>query len=85
MKSIGIQKGLTPIKEYLENEGYRVQEIDLSQKQNNSLDKFDAIVVTGANEDRMGIQATRTKTPIIEASGMSPEDIKSSIESRGQA
>lgn len=84
MKSIAVQKGLTPVKDYLIHAGYRVYEIDTRQK--NSKDffrEFDAVVLTGMDNDFMGIQTTSTRTPIIEASGMTPEEIKNAIERTG--
>lgn len=80
MKKIGIEKGLTPVRDFLASKGYSVSEIDLGSKGADTLGSFDAIVVTGLNDNVMGIQTTSTKAPIIEAYGMKPEDIQMAIE-----
>ena len=81
MKSIAVEKGLSNIKDYLTKEGYRVYEIDMTQKDNKDfMSGFDAVVLTGLNTNIMGIQTTSSRTPIIEASGLTPEDVKAAIE-----
>ena len=85
MKKIAVQKGLGPIKNQLENEGYSVKEFDDRKKSaKNYLNKFDAVVVTGESQNVMGIADTSTPTTIINADGMSPQDVSSLIESHKQ-
>lgn len=80
MKNIGIQKGLSPIKDYLSNKGYNVQEFDNSTENAvKNLGNVDAIVVTGMDQNVMGIETTYTKVPIIDANGMVPEEVEKSI------
>lgn len=81
MKKVAVEKGLKPIKNYLENQGYSVKEFDDRKKTApNFLKKFDAVVVTGESNNSLGIQDTITKTSIISADGMTPEDIKNQID-----
>lgn len=81
MKKVAVQKGLSPIKSYLQNSGYSVKEFDSKEKAaDNYLNKFDAVVVTGENENIMGIEDAATSASIINADGMTPEDIKNKIE-----
>jgi len=85
MKNIAVQKGLKPVIEHLSQAGYKVYEFDLRQKASKDfLDGFDAIVFTGMNDNFMGIQETVNNVPIIEARGMTPEEIKNTIEQRVQ-
>ncbi|NLZ53765.1 MAG: YkuS family protein [Thermoanaerobacteraceae bacterium] len=85
MKNIAVQKGLKPVAEHLSRAGYRVYEFDFRQKASKDfLDGFDAIVFTGMNDNIMGIQETVNNVPIIEARGMTPEEIKNTIEQRLQ-
>ncbi|NLK22289.1 MAG: YkuS family protein [Epulopiscium sp.] len=80
MKNIGIQKGLSPIKDYLKDKGYNVQEFESSLENSmDSLSNVDAIVITGMTEDVTGNETTSTKVPIIDARGMSPEEIEKSL------
>lgn len=80
MKSIGIQKGLSPIKDYLSSKGYNVQEFDNNAENAvKTLGNVDAIVVTGMEQNVMGMETTSTKVPIIDAKGMVPEEVEKSI------
>lgn len=80
MKTIGIQKGLSPIKDYLSSKGYNVQEFDTSlENAVNNLNNVDAIVITGMTENVTGDETTSTKAPIIDARGMIPEEVEKSI------
>ena len=81
MKKVAVQKGLNPIKDYLSEEGYTVKEFDNSKKNSgNFLDRYDAVIVTGENQNIMGVEDTISSTPIIDASGMTGEQVKEQIE-----
>lgn len=82
---IAVQEGLRPVVDYLVESGYKVSEFTTGQKGNKDfLDGFDAIVLTGIDDNIMGIQTTNHNRPLIEARGMTPEDIKRAIEQRAQ-
>ncbi|GLC29171.1 YkuS family protein [Clostridium omnivorum] len=77
MKSIGIQKGLNTVKDYLQNSGYQTYEVDTTNKNNpTTLKSFDALIVTGMDDNEMGYDNTSTKIPVVNANGMTPEDVK---------
>lgn len=81
MKKIAVEKGLNPIKDYLSNEGYSIKEFDNKKKTaKNFLNKFDAVIVKGEDQNVMGIEDTTTNTTIINADGMTPENVKNEIE-----
>ncbi len=81
MKKIGIEKGLSNISDFLTNEGYSVQELSGSIKENLSkLDGLDAIITSGLDTDMMGHSTTQTKTPVVNADGLTPQEVKSMIE-----
>ncbi len=85
MKHIAVQEGLTPIVNYLVESGYKVSQFNARQKANKDfLDGFDAVVMTGMDDNFMGIQTTNNNRPFIEARGMTPEDVKTAIEQRIQ-
>jgi Uncharacterised protein family (UPF0180). len=85
VKNIGVERDLTNVSDYLSRQGYNVEEIDPHQKNvKDFIDGFDAVVVTGIDGDIMGIQDTMAKTSIIEAKGMSPQEIQREIERRIQ-
>jgi hypothetical protein len=81
MKKVAIQKGLSPIKDYLCEEGYTVKEFTNRKKNaGNFLNRYDSVVVTGENQNIMGVENTISSTPIIEATGMTGEEVKKQIE-----
>ncbi|HEY8892961.1 MAG TPA: YkuS family protein [Clostridium sp.] len=81
MKKIAVQKGLNPVIDYLSNEGYTVKEFDNRKKNaGNFLNRYDAVIVTGENQDIMGVEEIISTTPIINATGMTLEEVKMRIE-----
>lgn len=81
MKNIGIEKGLTSIKDYLNQHGYMASEIDFTQKNDtNFIKNLDAIVLTGIDDNFLGIQDISVDVPVIDATGLVPEDIVNLIE-----
>lgn len=86
MKNIGVERNLTNVSDFLSNRGgYNVQLFDTAQKNvKDFIDGFDAVIVSGVNENLMGIEDTMAKTSIIDASGLTPEDVMKEIERRIQ-
>lgn len=80
MKNVAIQEGLTPVQNYLKQQGYQVQVFD--KRENFNLNSFDAVVLTGLDENELGIDVTVTRCPVIEARGLTPQQIQSQIENR---
>lgn len=81
MKKIAIQEGLSVIKDYLSEEGYVVKEFNNRKKNaGNFLNRYDAVVVTGENQNVMGVENTISTTQIIDANGMTGEEVKNRIE-----
>lgn len=85
MKNIAVQKGLKPIANHLSDVGYKVFEFDARQKASKDfLDGFDAVVLTGIDDNIMGIQDTNNNVPFVEARGMTPQEVQKTIEQRMQ-
>lgn len=83
MKKVAVERDLSRIGDYLKSEGYNVEQLDTTMKYNTSiLNGFDAVVLSGVSDDMMGMQDTLTSTPIINADGMTVEQIKSEIEKK---
>lgn len=75
---IGIEPNLSNIKNYLVSKGCECTTLDASNGDN--LNIFDAIVVTGQDDDIMGYEDTGTDIVIIEAAGMTPEEVYEEIQ-----
>lgn len=79
-KKVAIEKNLENVKEYFENRGYQVDTISDSQIDTiGEISNYDAIIVSGGNKDFLGIHDTNTKTPIIDATGITPDEIYNSL------
>jgi len=81
-KTIAVERNLTPVIEYLSEKGYKVEGIDLGSEYSKNIDKYDAIVITGMNKDFLGVQDIVSKIPVIEAKGLSAEQVYSQISGR---
>ncbi|WP_105619951.1 YkuS family protein [Vallitalea okinawensis] len=80
MKHVAIQKDLTPIKSYLEDKGYDVREFDGNAQ--NAIDEYgevDAIVVTGMDNNTLGMQDTACRASIIDATGKDPQQVEEEL------
>lgn len=81
MKKIGVEKGLSMIGDYLSSEGYSVQTLSGNFQDNVSkCEDLDAIVTAGYNTDMMGFSDTSTKVPVINADGLTEEEVKNIIQ-----
>lgn len=83
MKNIAVERSLSNISDYLKSQGYKVQQIDIHQKNNKDfIDGFDAVVISGLSDNPLGIETTMAKTSIIEARGMTPREVKDELDRR---
>jgi adenine C2-methylase RlmN of 23S rRNA A2503 and tRNA A37 len=72
-----VEDGLTPVKEYLQQRGYQVVSMREGQK-------ADAVVVSGMDENLMNMENVVMDAPIVNAQGMTPEDILRELERKWQ-
>lgn len=72
MKSVAVEQGLTPVKQYLEQQGCQVVDMTTDKQQQQGVC---AVVITGADKNLMGIQTIVNNVPVISADGLSPEDV----------
>ncbi len=80
MTRIAIEPALSNVKDYLSGLGYKVETIDVN-KEAGSLRGFDAVVVTGLSTNLLGMSSTRSKAPVINADGLTPEEVAGKIKS----
>ncbi|MGI6453147.1 MAG: YkuS family protein [Syntrophomonadaceae bacterium] len=69
-KVVAVEDNLRPFKKFLEDQGCRL--VDMKQV-NNSL--VDAVVLSGSDENIMGMQDLQTEAIIINARGKTPQQV----------
>lgn len=72
MKTVAVEQGLTPVKQYLSEQGCEVVDIQSNQSTTSGAS---VMVVTGADKDIMGMQSIVQNIPVISADGLSPEEV----------
>lgn len=80
MKKIGIEEGLSNVTNFLISEGYSVQTMKGPEDEDVSLKSLDAIIISGLDTDTIGYSDVRTKAQIINADGLTPQEVKNMIE-----
>ncbi|WP_313799317.1 YkuS family protein [Cytobacillus sp.] len=80
MKKIAVEQSLTNVSEALREKGYDV--VDL--KSAADAENCSCCVVSGMDSNVMGMQDVSTKAPVIEASGLTADEVCSEVESRLQ-
>ncbi|GER67435.1 UPF0180 protein [Weizmannia acidilactici] len=78
MAVIGVEESLTNVQEALREKGYDVKTI----KGESDVQGCDCCVVTGSEMNAMGIHDTMTRASIIDAKGMSADEVVKEVESR---
>ena len=78
-KKIGVEQSLTNIQAALREKGYEVVSF-VSLQTESDAQNVDCCVVTGLDSNVMGIQNTTTSASIIEANGLSADDVINEIE-----
>lgn len=76
MRIIAVEDGLDKFKEGLEKAGYKT--VDLSQNFVNPI----AIVVSGMDDNFMGMETITNEIPVINCEGMSVEQVVREIKNR---
>lgn len=80
MKQVAVEPALNNVKEYLESQGCSC--VEMSTDQNTptastgaSAGNLCCMVVTGADENLMGMQDIVANVPVVNADGLSPEQV----------
>jgi len=79
MKKVAVEKSLKNVKSYLKNQGLNVTDLETGKT---DLNNFDAVVVSGQDSNFLGDHTTNTKTSVINAKGMTVEDIYKQLNNR---
>lgn len=80
MARVGVEQSLTDIQQALREKGYDVVEL----KQESDAQNCDCCVITGLDSNVMGMADTVTKAPVIEANGLSADEVCQRVDSRLQ-
>ncbi|MFF5994991.1 YkuS family protein [Lysinibacillus sp. KU-BSD001] len=75
-KIIGVEQSLTNVEDALKAKGYEVIQL----RNEEDAKKVDCCVVTGQDTNVMGISETITSGPVIEASGLSADEVIQRVE-----
>jgi len=78
MPKIGVEQSLTNVQEALRARGYEV----VSLRQESDAKGCDCCVITGQDSNVMGIQNAVTEGSVIEARGLTAEEICERVEER---
>ena len=81
-RRIAIEPNLTPVKELLSSKGYQVDSINYDKASSNFKDNYDAFIVNGLDTNSFGINDTGTKAPVINAVGLTAEEVYKELENR---
>lgn len=77
-KRIAVEEGLTPVREYLQENGYDV--VDLNERV--QAEDCDCCIVSGGDVNVMGMQDIVTDVPVIDARGMTSEEVYQKVQER---
>lgn len=75
---VAVEPSLTPVADFLSSKGYDVRKLSTSEKSDN----VDAYIITGMNNNLMGISTTQTKAVVIDATGMTAEQVYHELQDR---
>jgi hypothetical protein len=78
-KKVAVESGLSNVSEYLTKQGFDVLEFQHNNEIKRGMSDLDAVVITGMDENLLGIQDIETSAPVIEASGLTPAEIGAMI------
>lgn len=74
MQTIAVENNLQPVKEALEAQGFKT--VDMREAR-----KADCLVISGMDENVMGMEDIQVNVPVISAQGKTPKDIVSDVKS----
>ncbi|WP_102347099.1 YkuS family protein [Bacillus sp. Marseille-P3661] len=77
-KRVGVEQSLSDVQAALQEKGYDVVQL----KNENDANGCDCCVVTGLDSNVMGIANTVIEGPVIEANGLTADQICQEVESR---
>ncbi|MBE3572820.1 MAG: YkuS family protein [Moorella humiferrea] len=83
-RRVAVEKNLSAISDHLAMNGIEVERIDTADLTPARLRSYGAVVVSGENTNFMGMEDIKGEIPVIEASGMTPDEITAAVKERLQ-
>ncbi|SFI88058.1 YkuS family protein [Thermoflavimicrobium dichotomicum] len=80
MKRVAVEANLSNVQEYLSRQGYQVETLGQANGNNAEQAQYDAIVISGVDENVMGMQDIVQNCPVISANGLTEEQIYQRLE-----
>lgn len=80
LRNVAVEGNLRPVSEFLSQKGYHVDSVSFDREFTREMEKYDAVVVTGLTKDFLGVQDTNTKALVIDAKGLTAEQVYNAIE-----
>jgi hypothetical protein len=76
-KRVAIEPNLGPIQQYLQQQGYQCEQLN---EQTAADQGYRALIISGADRNLMGIQNATTTAPVINAEGLTPQDVANRLQ-----
>jgi DNA-binding response OmpR family regulator len=84
VRKVAVERNLRNVKEYFESQGYKVDIFEDTELEDiKTRDNYEAIILSGGNKDLCGMQDTLTAIPVIDATGMTPEELLNRVDNKG--
>ncbi len=80
MPKVGVEQSLSAVQEALQAKGYEVVQL----KQESDATNCDCCVITGQDQNMMGIQNVATQGSVINAHGLNADEVCQQVENKLQ-
>ncbi len=74
-KRVAVEQTLTNVGQFLSEKGYEIASLDPLSESKAELHNVSAVVISGQDENLLGMEDLQTRTPVIDARGMTAEEV----------
>ena len=78
-KRVAVEPNLSTVRDYLSQQGYQIEDLH-ADKLNQQSGGYSALVISGADQNIMGIANAQTRAQVINAHGMTPQQVAQQIQ-----
>jgi len=79
-RRVAIEASLDNMRDFLAEKGYEVVQLDPHTQTGIELKNCDAVLISGMDENLMGMTTTKTESPVIDVRGMSSPEVLNRLE-----